>query len=206
MTDDGDDLQYLRPVFARMNRVLMIPMWRLGMGRILNAWPAVGGRILVLAHRGRRSGTRYLAPLNYAAVGDDLYVTAGFGPRTDWYRNVLAEPDVTVWLPGGRWYAEVTDVTDSPDRIDLLREVLVGSGAVAPMLGIHPATMSDDELDAACPDYQVLRITPYARVRGPEGRADLVWVWAVVGGAVLARYGLRRLRSTCRQSATSTAP
>jgi len=191
MTDDGDDLQYLRPVFARMNRVLMIPMWRLGMGRILNAWPAVGGRILVLAHRGRRSGTRYLAPLNYAAVGDDLYVTAGFGPRTDWYRNVLAEPDVTVWLPGGRWYAEVTDVTDSPDRIDLLREVLVGSGAVAPMLGIHPATMSDDELDAACPDYQVLRITPYARVRGPEGRADLVWVWPI---AALGLVGMRLLR------------
>jgi deazaflavin-dependent oxidoreductase (nitroreductase family) len=206
MADTGDDLQYLRPVFARMNRTLMIPMWRLGMGRLLNAWPSVGGRILVLGHRGRRSGTHYLAPLNYAPVGDDLYVTAGFGPRTDWYRNVLADPDVTVWLPGGRWYAEVADVTDTPDRIELLRQVLIGSGVVAPMLGIHPTTMSDEELDAACPDYRVLRITPYAPIRGPEGRADLVWVWPVAAAAMLMTRRLRRSRARRRHSATSTAP
>ncbi len=192
MTHDPESLQQLRPIFSRMNRVLMVPMWRLGLGQALNAWPPIGGRMLVLAHIGRRSGTRYLSPLNYAKVDRDVYVTAGFGPRTDWYRNVLANPEVTVWLPGGRWHARATDVTDSADRVDLLRKVLIGSGIVAPMLGIHPRTMSDSELDAACPGYRLVRMTPRTRVRGPEGRSDLVWVWPVGGAGLFALWRWRR--------------
>jgi deazaflavin-dependent oxidoreductase (nitroreductase family) len=190
MTSDTESLQWLRPIFSRMNRALMVPMWRLGLGRCMNAWPTAG-RLLVLAHTGRRSGTRYLAPLNYAKVGDDVWVIAGFGPRTDWYRNVLADPNVVVWLPGGRWFAEAHDVTDSDDFIDVLRQVLIGSGFAAPLFGIHPKTMSDEELAAACADYRVVRLTLHTRVQGSEGRADLVWVWPV---AAIGLVGMRLLR------------
>lgn len=52
-------------------------------------------RVLRLTHVGRRSGREYHTVLE--VVRDDrttgeLTVVAGFGPSTDWYRNVRAQP------------------------------------------------------------------------------------------------------------------
>ena len=88
-------MERVRADFRRLNPGMVL-MWRLGLGGAINFWPAGSGRILVLAHTGRRSGRHFLTPLNWAPVtgpsGDleAVYCVAGFGPRTDWYRNVLA--------------------------------------------------------------------------------------------------------------------
>ena len=94
----------------------MVAMWRLGLGRWMNVWPAGSGRIFVLGHTGRRTGSRRWTPLNYAIVDGELYCTAGFGTGSDWYRNVKAEPRVEVWTPGERWVGIVEDVSDHPAR------------------------------------------------------------------------------------------
>ena len=73
----------LRQAFKVLNRRLMLPLWRLGLGRWLNAWPAVGGRIMVLVHRGRKSGLQRYTPVNYAQVDGEVYCTAGFGAGSD---------------------------------------------------------------------------------------------------------------------------
>ena len=66
----------LRRAFHAMNH-FMLWMWKLGLGPLLNSWPAVGGRMLVIEHQGRRSGKRYLTPVNYAPVDGAVYCTAG---------------------------------------------------------------------------------------------------------------------------------
>jgi len=44
----------------------------------------------VVVHRGRRTGHRYLTPVN-VFTDDDSYVFAlTYGPHTDWVKNVLA--------------------------------------------------------------------------------------------------------------------
>jgi len=44
----------------------------------------------VVVHRGRRTGRRYLTPVN-VFITDDGYVFAlTYGPHTDWVKNVLA--------------------------------------------------------------------------------------------------------------------
>ena len=65
-----------------------------------NGWPAGAA---ASGHRAPRpqSGKQYLTPVNYALVDGEVYCTAGFGPRTDWYRNILADPNVRLWLPQG---------------------------------------------------------------------------------------------------------
>ena len=66
----------LRSFFRLFNR-FMLWMWRIGLGPWINAWPAVGGRIMVLTHTGRRSRLARQTPVNYAPVGETLYCTAG---------------------------------------------------------------------------------------------------------------------------------
>jgi deazaflavin-dependent oxidoreductase (nitroreductase family) len=138
----------------------MLLLWRLGLGPWVNAWPAVGGRIMVITHTGRRTGKRRQTPVNYSPVGEAVYCTAGFGARSDWYRNLLSDPQVEVWLPQARWQGVAEDVSDSPERTLRLREVLVASGFAAYLAGINPRRVSDEELERLAEEYRLIRITP----------------------------------------------
>src|SRR5512145_584432 len=108
----------LRKIFHAFNP-FMILMWKLGMGRMINFWPAVVGRIMVIKHRGRKSGKEYLTPVNYALVDCEIYCTAGFGSGSDWYRNIQVNPQVELWLPDGKRSARAEDISDSPRRLFL---------------------------------------------------------------------------------------
>jgi deazaflavin-dependent oxidoreductase (nitroreductase family) len=148
-------MKTLRRAFHAMN-YFMVFMWKIGMGRLLNSWPAVGGRIMVIRHRGRKSGKAYLTPVNYAVVENELYCTAGFGSGTDWYRNILAGPDVELWLPQGWRHAHASDVSDSPCRVKLLREITIASGLVGPLLGVDQRKMTDERMAAIAKDYRLI--------------------------------------------------
>lgn len=152
----------LRRFFQTFNRC-MLALWRIGDGRLLNAWPAVGGRIMVLGHTGRRSGRRLHSPLNYAEHDGSVYCTAGFGSRADWYRNLLADPHVEVWLPGRRWRGIARDAGRDPDAVDRLRRVLVASGFAAYAAGLNPRRMSDEQGSRLLDAYRLVRIQPQER-------------------------------------------
>lgn len=69
-----------------------IALFRSGLGFL------AGGRLLLLEHRGRTSGAPRYVVLEVSGRPDrDAYVVvAGLGPRSQWYRNVVADPRVLV--------------------------------------------------------------------------------------------------------------
>jgi deazaflavin-dependent oxidoreductase (nitroreductase family) len=74
----------------------IIDEFRANEGRV--GGPFEGAPLLLLHHLGRKSGTERVTPMMYQAVGDDLAVfasKAGADTDPDWYRNLLAHPDVT---------------------------------------------------------------------------------------------------------------
>lgn len=166
----------LRKGFKYFNH-LMLLLWRLGLGGWVNGWPAVGGRILVLTHEGRRSKQWHRTPLNYAEVDGELYCVAGFGRVADWYRNVLANPQVELWLPNGWWRGLAEDITGSVEELPLLRAVLANSGFAAYAAGIHPATISEEALRQATKSYKLVHILRTEGIPHPHGLADLAWIW-----------------------------
>lgn len=186
----------LRTWFRRMNRWLMVPMWRLGLGPMMNSWPTVGGRILVLKHTGRKSGTRYVTPLNYApSPPSGVFVIAGFGAKTDWYRNVVANPSVEVWLPDGRWLAEAIDVSDHPLRTAILRDVLIASGFAAQLAGVDPRRLTDLEIEEKTADYRLIELQRRADATGAGGPGDLTWIlWVGMVVWIMSRLRRRAVR------------
>ncbi|CAM3778147.1 nitroreductase family deazaflavin-dependent oxidoreductase [Isoptericola cucumis] len=70
------------------------PIWlyRHGLGALL------GDRLLMLTHRGRSSGEpRYVVlEVSGRPAPDRIVVVAGLGPRSQWFRNVQADPRVLV--------------------------------------------------------------------------------------------------------------
>ncbi|GAB4426165.1 MAG: hypothetical protein Kow002_15500 [Anaerolineales bacterium] len=153
---DPETEERMRQAFRRLNR-FMIFMWKARMGRLINIWPAVIGRIMVVKHVGRKSGLERLVPVNYAIVDGEIYSVAAFGFRTHWYRNVMDLPDVELWLPNGKFPARAQDASDSPRRLRLIREVLIASGFAANTFGgIHPHKTDDATLQALTSEYRLI--------------------------------------------------
>jgi len=193
ITESPRSEELLRQLFRHGNR-FMVLLFRLGLGGWGNG-PQIS-QVMVLVHRGRKSGRLRQTPVNYAIVDDLIYCTAGFGSRTDWYRNILANPSVQVWLPDG-WYAgEAEEVSDDDlQRNALMRQVLIASGFAAPLFGgINPKTASEEALTRRTASYRLIRIYPTEACTGPGGPNDLAWVWPVTAIVLLVLLLLGRSR------------
>ncbi|CNG32324.1 deazaflavin-dependent nitroreductase family protein [Mycobacterium tuberculosis] len=76
---------------------LPIHLYRMRLGRLM------GTRFLLLEHIGRKSGKRRQVVLEVIERSEDGFIVcSGFGARADWYRNVLAHPDVTIQVADRR--------------------------------------------------------------------------------------------------------
>jgi deazaflavin-dependent oxidoreductase (nitroreductase family) len=89
---------------------LPIHLFRMGLG------PVFGKRLLLLHHTGRATGLDRRVVLEVVAhdpAGGSWTVASGFGPRSDWYRNLRAEPKTVIQF-GNRHHA-VTAYFLTPD-------------------------------------------------------------------------------------------
>ena len=190
---------FLRRGFKLLNRCFMVPVHRAGLG----AWVStpVGGWILVLLIRGRKSGMVRETPLNYLIAEGGAWVLAGFGPRTEWYRNLLADPAVEVLLPGRRFAGTAAEELDPAVRARIIPALVRSTGLPGMMVVPSPQTTPDEDILDAVAWVPLVRITPgdeplEAGSDDPGGRA---WIWrqALVTMASVAALGL--LRSLVRR-------
>lgn len=184
----------LRQAFKKYLNPFMLALWRLGLGKWFKLWPEISGNVLVLMHIGRKTGARRYQPLNYALVDDDIYCIAAFGNASDWYRNIRAHPSVEVWLPDGWWAGVAEDINDSAARIQLIRQIMIGSGFVAYAAGLNPRKMIDEEIDSESQKYRLIRIRRSTACTGPGGPGDLEWVWQLATLILLGVVLFRRRR------------
>jgi deazaflavin-dependent oxidoreductase (nitroreductase family) len=188
----------LAKLFKRFNRFMLL-IWRLGLGNWGNA-TKYAGYVMVIKHKGRKTGITRYAPVNYALIDDELYCVAALGKKADWYRNLLADPEVEVWLPDSRWSGIAEDVSDCENRVNLIREVMVASGFAAPLFGLNPNRLTDDELASLCEHYRLIKIKKTAPVTGPGGPGDLAWIWPL--STCLLLWLVTRKRRPLRQIAS----
>lgn len=185
-----------RPLLARLLHrlnTLIVLLWRLGLGPWFNFWPALSGRILILIHSGRKSGKRYLTPLNYALLNGEIYCVTGFGPTSDWYRNLLANPQVELWLPDGWWVGLAEEILEPALREEAMRAVLASGGLMARLFSA-PSPQDETALSSRTAHYRVIRLRRVAPRTGANGPGDLAWVWPLITLWVWlkARRGRRR--------------
>jgi deazaflavin-dependent oxidoreductase (nitroreductase family) len=77
--------------------------------------------MLLLDHKGAKSGTRRTSPLLYFRDGEDLVIVAskgGFPKHPAWYHNLKANPDTTVQVASHR--LPVRARTASPEERERL--------------------------------------------------------------------------------------
>jgi deazaflavin-dependent oxidoreductase (nitroreductase family) len=197
------------PTRGTFNRLLFktpLIWWRMGMG------PILGKSMLVLTTWGRKSRLPRHTMLSYTPLSECIYVGAGWGARSDWYQNLMADPHVTVQV----WSQEVTGlagevvfpalarrVTDEAEFRQVSRRLFEtgGDSHFKPWLESLGIEYDHDDLVAKRERvHQVaLDLQPGARPTGPQPvtpgtkivntafpppmETDLRWVWAVMAGS-----------------------
>jgi len=182
-------------LFKAFNRWFMLPAYRAGLG----AWVSTpaGGWILVLRVRGRRTGIIRETPLNYLIEDGAAWVMAGFGQRTEWYRNLRADPAVELRLPGRRIAGTAEEVSDPATRARMIPRLVRATGLPGTMVVPSPWTTPDEAILDATAWVPLIRIRPRdgsALDAGPDDPGGRGWVWrqAVVAAATLAAWRLAR--------------
>ena len=103
---DGEFARRVIKLMAKVN----VAVYKLTRGRVGGMWRIGAGwrdpvPICLVEHRGRRTGKRRTTPLVYLRDGNRVVVVASQAGRPRhplWFRNLEADPEVTVQIKGDR--------------------------------------------------------------------------------------------------------
>jgi deazaflavin-dependent oxidoreductase (nitroreductase family) len=81
--------------------------------------PFEGAPMILITHKGAKSGTERTSPLVYSTDGDDIVIIASMGgapTHPAWFHNIKANPQVGVEIGTESYTANAKILTDGPER------------------------------------------------------------------------------------------
>ncbi len=123
-----DKTRPLRPGWVR-SRAAKWPklLYRLGLGSFL------ARQVMILTTRGRVTGRARQTPLWYVREGDIIYCFSGWGPSSDWYKNLVADPEVLIQVGNKSWPTRGVFIQELPERERLLHRFSDKYGRLLPV-------------------------------------------------------------------------
>lgn len=188
----------LRPLLR-----LPIVLWRLGLGPLL-ARPVIrGGHLVMLNVTGRSTGLSRHTPLTAHDFDGRTYLWCPYGDRSQWYRNVVANPVVTVQSRDGTRVMRAVAISDVEEVVRLVAE-LRHFDATFLRTYLDAEGIADTDADVATNAARLhLRRLDPTDEEGPSAQpADLAWVGPVAAATVLS-LAVRRLSRRCRRRGTA---
>ena len=88
--------------------------------------------VMLLTTTGRRSGQQRTTGISFMPLDGHFIVFSGWGVRSDWYRNLLANPEVTIKVGRRILAATAVPVADPARREELMRAMEARSGQCGP--------------------------------------------------------------------------
>lgn len=136
---------------------LPLYLYQLGWGPALKWIP-----LLILTTEGRSSGQARHVVVEYRRHGSKFYIVSGWGKNTDWYKNVLQNPRVTIQLGGEVLDAKAIPVDNPPEALSALymfsRNSWIYESLFARMTSAHAADLST--LADVVDEFTVVRLEP----------------------------------------------
>ncbi|HWQ20684.1 MAG TPA: nitroreductase/quinone reductase family protein [Methanotrichaceae archaeon] len=153
-----DEKSLSRALFRRFNRFIVVPAFKIGLGRLISN--PLTGQVMVLKVTGRKTGKVRYTPVNYAALDGRIYCYQGKRLKGQWYLNIMANPEVELLMPKGRLSGFAEEVRDPHERADAMRQILKSGGIAGFVYGFNPGTAPDELILDKTGDIPVVRITP----------------------------------------------
>jgi deazaflavin-dependent oxidoreductase (nitroreductase family) len=101
--------------FYKQSKIGPVTLYRLGLG------PLIGNVILLLTTTGRKSGLPRVTPLQYELIAGDYYFGAALGLKSDWVRNLQADPRVHIQVKQKKLTGRAEVITDLDQIVDYVQ-------------------------------------------------------------------------------------
>lgn len=114
MPDTQADSIFIPYPAGLLKQILRVPLWlyQAGFGPVLGWLP-----FLILTTRGRRTGLPRHTVLEYRRHGSKFYIISGWGEQAHWYKNLLADDQVTIQYGRLTIPARAVKVTDPAEAL-----------------------------------------------------------------------------------------
>lgn len=149
--------------------------WRFGLG------PIIGRYIMIITHTGRKSGSPHQTAVEYHTINGMKYVPCAFGIKSQWYRNILANPRVTIQTSEGSEHMLAKRVTEDNELVSVIETILSRNPTLMnwylDSLGISPTR---SEILANKENIIFLRFDPSSEATPRGLEVDLAWIWPVI--------------------------
>lgn len=86
----------------------------------LGLGPLMGRLVLLLTTTGRVTGKARVTPLQYEKLGDVFYIGSARGLKSDWVKNILANPLVHIRVKSRNFPGTAEVITDPTEIADYL--------------------------------------------------------------------------------------
>jgi deazaflavin-dependent oxidoreductase (nitroreductase family) len=191
----------LQKVFGPFNRWVVAPAVRAGLGPLFST--PLTGSMMLLRTTGRRSGLPREAPLGYVISDGSVYCCAGFGRRTAWYRNLVADPRVEAILPTSAIAGLAETVTDPTEWSRVFPAYVRALGLIGRLTLGDVGTADEERLAAIRAQLPLVRIRPTGLASGPADPGGGLWIVVqtlaavvVIRSAIWAGRRIRRARKS----------
>ncbi|MGD8486232.1 MAG: nitroreductase/quinone reductase family protein, partial [Chloroflexota bacterium] len=163
-------------------------LWRLGLGRIEGD--------VVLTTRGRKTGLPRHIVIGPTRTDGRRYLWNPYGERAHWYRNLVADPIVTIQDRDSPWTARAVHPADHDEAVALYANL---GRDVGRRFHLYLAQLGvEDSPEGFARDIERIHVVRLDPVDGPGPApqpADLAWIWPVAGvGTIVGTIVARRLR------------
>lgn len=169
---------FMRKFFWFLNKFFMVPLFKLGLGGIFSN--PFSGYIMVMKVIGRKSGKVRYTPVNYAIHNGAVWCISGGRKTSDWYKNLIARPDIEAIMPGGAIFGSVSEENDPEIRRVVIRQILKNAGFAGFFEGYNPWKISDEELLTKISDMPLFKITPTGLGNGASDPKGWAWITMLV--------------------------
>ena len=78
---------------------------------------------------GRVSGKKSTRPVWFVLEGKTLYLLPVQGSDSEWYKNVLKHPTITLAVKGAKWTGKASPITNPPKVLDVVERFRAKYGA-----------------------------------------------------------------------------
>jgi deazaflavin-dependent oxidoreductase (nitroreductase family) len=150
-----------------------ILLYRLGLGFL------VGHLFMVMTTTGRKSGLPRHTAIEFHEFEGKPTVLSGWGTKTDWYRNLQANPLATVQTWRGAQSVRARCMDSDEERARAFRWAQ-SNPTMRKMMELAGFEMTLEQFLAAKERFTFVVFEPTDEQTPPLLKADLVWVWAVL--------------------------
>jgi deazaflavin-dependent oxidoreductase (nitroreductase family) len=154
-------------------------LWRMGWG------PLFGWVIVIVTTFGRKSGLPRRVAVEFHAREGRKYTFSAWGEGAQWYRNIQANPHVTIQTSDGTESVIARRVT-SDDELNEALDVYENNPIMKRWAAMCGFTFTREAFLARKDQFYLITFDPTDEPTPPPLETDLVWVSALLLIAVLA--------------------